>query len=203
MERRRGTGGLGVAFVLVGILCLASGCAGLIDGTERGTYDVPESVTTAATTATTANDGTNARPGSTNASVEEPRYFDLRPTCERPPSLVVAIQVGALRNDGPDDRGLRTTYRFASPGNRAAVGPFRAFVDLIEGQYSPLLDAESASFDRFERENDTATTYVTVTGSDGEETTYRWLLERQSTGEFDGCWMTVGVGEVSDPGAGE
>lgn len=133
-----------------------------------------------------------------NATVTEPRYLSLRPTCERPPGLVVAIQVGALRNNPPaTDEGINTTWQFAAPENRRAVGSFSQFVDVIERGYEPLLDAETVTYGPLTRGNGTASRHVTVRTGD-RTTTYRWALQRQTFGPREGCWLTIGVREVED-----
>jgi len=131
-----------------------------------------------------------------NATVTEPRYLSLRPTCERPPGLVVAIQVGALMNDPPGSHeGINTTWQFAAPDNRRTVGSFSRFVDVIERGYEPLLDAETVTYDPLTRGNGTASRRVTVRNGN-RTTSYRWALQRQGTGPREGCWLTVGVREV-------
>jgi hypothetical protein len=131
-----------------------------------------------------------------NATVTEPRYLSLRPTCERPPGLVVAIQVGALMNNPPaTDEGINTTWQFAAPENRRVIGSFGRFVDVIERGYGPLLDAETVTYGPLTRENGTASRRVTVE-SGNRTTTYRWALQRQAAGPREGCWLTVGVREI-------
>lgn len=142
-----------------------------------------------------------------NSAVTEPRYLSLRPTCERPPGLVVAIQVGALMNDPPGSHeGINTTWQFAAPENRRAVGSFSRFVDVIERGYEPLLDAETVTYGPLTREDGPASRRVVVRNGN-RTTTYRWALQRQADGPREGCWLTIGVREVdgrlpSTPSAG-
>lgn len=205
MSRGPGSTRRALAAVLVAGLCLSAGCATLLGSGARTPYDVPSTSgeasrspvaeTTASPDDPVEGTGTDVATGNASGS----RYFGLRPNCERPPSLVVAIQLGALANDGPEHRGIRTTYAFAAPSNRRAVGPLPAFVELLENGYQPLLDAERVAYGPFEGSNTTLSTNVTVTGPNGTGTSYRWTLERQTRGKYEGCWMTVGVTNVTDP----
>lgn len=176
------------AVVAVIALVVLAGCSGLIDREDSGTASsetltpvpVPEDESTL--------HGVDAR------STTPSRYQGLRPTCERPPGLVVAIQLGALRtNDPQTNDGINTTWRFAAPSNRAAIGSYERFVNIITEQYRPLLDAETMTLGRIDRSNTTARQPVTVTTVTDETRSYVWYLKRQTGGRYEGCWMTTGV----------
>ncbi|MBX0323218.1 DUF4864 domain-containing protein [Halomicroarcula sp. F13] len=126
----------------------------------------------------------------------QPRYLSLRPTCQRPPGLVVHIQVNALRNNDPaTNEGINTTWQFAAPTNRRAVGSYETFVDVVTTQFRPLLNASTVTYEPLERDGARAHQRVTVfTGE--TSATYRWHLELQTvqtTEPYGGCWMTTGV----------
>jgi hypothetical protein len=184
----------GIVSVLA--LVVLAGCAGLFGGdTPAETLTpapVPENQTSTPTpNPTTAT--TTVNPG-TSGSVTQPRYLALRPNCERPPGLVIHIQVSALRNNDPaTDEGINTTWEFAAPSNREVTGPYTNFVELIEQNFQPLLNAETVRYGPLFRDNDTAFRNVVVTGPDGSSQSYRWAVERQSGGQYDGCWMTASV----------
>jgi hypothetical protein len=185
---------LGIVSVLA--LVVLAGCAGLFGGDTPGETltpaPVPENQTSTPTASPTAV-ATTVDPG-TSESVTQPRYLALRPNCERPPGLVVHIQVSALRNNDPTtNEGINTTWEFASPSNRAVTGPYANFVDLIKENFQPLLNAETVRYGRLFRSNDTAYRNVVVIGPDGSTDSYRWAVERQSGGQYDGCWMTTSV----------
>jgi len=190
-----------VALLALAVVLLA-GCGAGPSFSATETPLTPVAVPTDSPTAA-SGEGTVATPTPTsaptpNATVTEPRYLSLRPTCERPPGLVVAIQVGALMNNPPaTDGGINTTWQFAAPDNRRAVGSFSKFVDVIEGGYEPLLDAETVTYGPLTRENGTASRRVTVE-SENRTTAYRWALQRQTAGPREGCWLTVGVREIED-----
>jgi hypothetical protein len=153
--------------------------------------DQPAVTDTGATTATA--DAVRETPSNTSE-----RYRSIRPTCTRPPSLVIHVQVSALANNDPaTNEGINTTWQFASPSNKEFFGTYENFVETITAAYQPLLDAETISYGPLERENETVERTVTV-ASDNTTASYRWQLERVSEGEYDGCWMTVGVRTVPD-----
>ena len=186
-------------------VALLAGCSSLFGGDDsRETLtqvplndDTPAIAST--TTTPTGATPTATTPTQTQESVPaiaagESRYRSLRPTCDRPPELVVAIQVNALRyNDPQVNEGINTTFQFASPENRAASGPLDNFVTLITTQYEPLLNAETVTYGPLSRQNGTASQRITVETSDGLRQSYTWRLERQAGGQYDGCWLTSSV----------
>jgi hypothetical protein len=178
-----------LAVVLAGALVALAGCGSAVTSQQTETPLTPVAVPTDSPTA-----GATERPTTTpSAAVPEPRYLDLRPTCERPPGLVVAIQVGALRNDPPgSNAGIDATWRFAAPSNRRAVGSLDRFVEVIERGYQPLLDAETVTYGPLERGDGSASRLVTVRAGN-RTATYRWELERQADGPLAGCWLTTAV----------
>jgi len=124
------------------------------------------------------------------------RYDSLRPTCERPPEVVLHIQVSALANNDPEtNAGIATAWQFAAPSNKRYLGPYDDFVETIEGFYRPLLEAETIAYGPMQRTGDRAERRVTV-GSNGTSTTYRWSLRNVTAPGLDGCWMTTGVREI-------
>ena len=181
----------GAALLLAALIALA-GCGSAAQSpTETPLTPVP--VPTDPPTVAPAD---GPAPRTPNAPVGQPRYLGLRPTCERPPGFVVAIQVGALRNDPPGSKeGINTTWRFAAPSNQRAIGSFDRFVDVIEGGYGPLLDAETVTYGTLERENTSASLRVTVR-SGNRTTAYRWELVRRTADPLEGCWLTTAVLEV-------
>jgi len=173
-----------------------SGCSALF-GTE-GIGEDRETVTAVSVPPPTESGSEPASSGAAaqvqNATgVEQPRYLSLSPTCKRPPGLVIHIQVEALRNNNPStDEGIATVWRFAAPSNKAATGPYKAFVELIRARYQPLLVAESISYGPITREGDQVRRNVTTT-TDNSTTSYEWSLTRQSEPPYEGCWMATGV----------
>jgi hypothetical protein len=210
-----------VAAVAVAGLVLAAGCGQLLGGGGSGEAaietvtpaPVPESTATPTETPTRADATETETPGGNGAlvgapaeqnywtglwalesdDVTQPRYLSLRPTCERPPGLVIHIQVAALGNNDPStDEGINTTWQFAAPSNRRVTGPYPNFVSLITERYDPLLNASAVTYGPLERDGDVATQRVSVT-VDNETTAYTWRVERQTGEPYVGCWMTTSV----------
>ncbi|MFB6297945.1 MAG: DUF4864 domain-containing protein [Salinirussus sp.] len=122
----------------------------------------------------------------------QPRYRSLRPTCERPPGLVIHIQVMALANDGPDEQGINATYQFSNPTPPDGDGPSPVFVRNIRTNYAPLLNAERVSYGPLQRDGITASRNVTVV-TPQRTASYEWILLRRSGGAYEGCWITSRV----------
>lgn len=177
-----------IALGSVVVVVLLAGCSGLIGATGDGPGEPTETLTPVSLPERTAQS-----PGN-QSQQPSARFQSLRPTCERPPELVVYIQLGALRTNDPErNEGINTTWQFAAPSNREAVGSYDRFVNLITEQYRPLLNAETLAFGPVSRTATTAEQLITVTTRDGERRSYVWYLEKQSGGRYDGCWMTTGV----------
>lgn len=141
------------------------------------------------------------------------RSTTLEPTCDRPPLLVVQIQMNALRqNDPKTNDGIQTTRRFASPGNRRTVGSLAQYVDLFETPtYAPMLSYDSVEYVPERVDGDVAEVRV-VTRENGTVTARYTFRLRQISAEdgsitsgstgYDGCWMTDGVAAAESAEAG-
>ena len=128
------------------------------------------------------------------SAVTQPRVLELRPNCERPPGLVVHIQVLALQNNDPaTNEGINTTWQFASPSNRDLTGPYSNFVRTIESGFEPVLNATGVRYGPLDRDGDTASQPVTVVNGNGTTSSYRWTVRKQDEAPYEGCWMTAGV----------
>jgi hypothetical protein len=172
--------------VLLVACIVLSGCSGLLGGEQPSAErDTPTAVPVPTPT-----------PGQTLTGVPESGDLSVSPTCERPPGLVIRIQVEALRhNDPATDAGIETVWRFTAPSYRQALGPYRVFVSTIRSRYRPLLTADTVTSNPIARQGDRAIQTVTVrTGN--TTTSYGWTVTRQSTTPYDGCWMTSGLTEL-------
>ncbi|MEQ8821577.1 MAG: hypothetical protein RLY93_15185 [Sumerlaeia bacterium] len=117
------------------------------------------------------------------------------------PVEVVAIQLRSLqRVDYPgEDDGIRVARRFASPSNRAALGPERNFIRMLKSpDYAHLLGASEYNIVSQSGSEDERTLVVTVLDQDGIGVTYLWAVSRQAGGECDGCWMTEMVMKTAE-----
>jgi hypothetical protein len=126
-----------------------------------------------------------------------------QPMLEYSPEDVVRIQIDALgNNDEPyPDAGIAITFNFASPQNRQVTGPLERFVNLVKNPlYRNMLDHVDAEYSPVEMEGDQARIDVVLTTVAGDRVGYSFLLSRQTSGEYEGMWMTDAVGrfEVDD-----
>ena len=139
----------------------------------------------------------HAAPAAPSASPEHAdpdlwRSATPAPTLE--PQAVVGIVLDALAHNDTDDAGLAVVFAFASPVNRAVVGPLDRFSDLARDEvYRPLLGHVRAVRGALKVEGDRATQRVVVTSSAGDRVVYTFTLSRQTGGAYKGCWMTDGV----------
>ncbi len=112
-----------------------------------------------------------------------------------PDEVVVAVLEALAQNDQPTkDRGIEVTFSFASPANRAMIGPIDRFGDLVrEEVYRPLLYHSHATRGMLKVAGDRAQQRVIITSITGERVVYTFTLSKQTEGPFKGCWMTDGV----------
>jgi len=132
----------------------------------------------------------------TGGNGHEPRYDLPEPSPDLSPEDVVRTVLHALQhNDTPGpDAGIRTTFNFASPGNRASTGPVARFAEMVKGSiYGILIDFREAQIDPPEIVGERARIRLRVTGGDGRTATFIWELSRQSSPPYGGCWMTDSV----------
>ncbi|EMA15082.1 DUF4864 domain-containing protein [Haloarcula marismortui] len=192
----------GVRLGVVCVVALLAGCGALFGGgpSPAESAVTPAPVPTDGAAETTAVPDAdqeywgNASVDTNRSAVTQPRVLELRPNCERPPGLVVHIQVLALQNNDPaTNEGINTTWQFASPSNRDLTGPYANFVRTIQSGFEPLLNATGVRYGPLDRDGDTASQPVTVVNRTGATTSYRWTVEKQTEAPYEGCWMTAGV----------
>ena len=190
----------GVRAVAVAAVVVLAGCGqllGISGETAQEETLTPAPVPSVATASPSPSP--TVTPADTAVAVDKEAswgYDSLRPTCKRPPGVVIHIQVSALANNDPEtNAGITTAWRFAAPSNKRYVGPYEDFVETIESFYRPLLEAETIAYGPMQRNGDEAERRVTV-GNNGTSTTYRWTLRNVTTASRDGCWMTTGVREI-------
>ena len=138
---------------------------------------------------------------SATATVESnPDAPNLACSLQRGPAEVIRIQVSALRDNSVSNDGIKRTFEFASPRNKAQTGPLERFVQMVlSPPYRPLVNHAKASYSRIESTEDLASQRVTVTNESGKATSYQWALSRQRDPEFLGCWMTDAVIVLNPP----
>jgi hypothetical protein len=109
---------------------------------------------------------------------------------------VVGIVLHALQhNDEPaPDHGIAVTFAFASPANRESTGPLDRFTLLVKNpEYRSMLDYRTARRDPIDIFGSHARQRVTVIGAGGETRVFIFMLSKQESGPYNGCWMTDGV----------
>ena len=128
----------------------------------------------------------------TTASTAELVY----PNPDIAPAEVIAIQLNGLQhNDSPEtDAGIRQTWEFAHPRNRAMTGPLKRFTTMLKGPgYDVMLNHASheivpASSGEGWRQFD-----VFMETENGEVMQFAWIVEKVTDGRYKNCWMTVAV----------
>ena len=144
--------------------------------------------------------GGAAAPPALASSGSDIDIVEVRPSPEHEPDEVVEIVVAALRDNAetPDDAGIATVFAFASPGNRAATGPFERFRDMVKRGYPDMLGFSESRFGELRLGGDVAMQIVWLTQDDGREVGYVFQLGLQHGGEYDGMWMTDAVYPIGE-----
>ena len=118
------------------------------------------------------------------------------------PEDVVSIVVRALaNNDDPyPDAGIETTFRFASPQNRANTGPLDRFGRMVKAHpYGDMVNHRHSDISEVVYVGDEAYLLVKLIARDGREVAYAFRLSQQHDGEYRGMWMTDAVWPVNKP----
>lgn len=137
--------------------------------------------------------------GSTEMNTPDERYTarllsGAKPNPSLSPEDVVQIQMRALQQNGPDDAGIHTTYRFASPANKQTTGPYERFAQMIKAApYRAMLNSASLSFGEIRFSEDQAMQEVRVVTSDGRQVAYVFHMRHQDQPPYKNCWMTEAV----------
>ena len=112
------------------------------------------------------------------------------------PIDVVRIQLKALQNnDVPSpDFGIKQTWAFAHPDNRAVTGPLDRFANMIKNPaYKPLLNHQRHTVTEQNRSDKWIQFKVLMEDADGQVLGFAWVVKKAKTGPFKDCWMTTGV----------
>ena len=129
---------------------------------------------------------------STTASTAELIY----PNPDIAPAEVIAIQLNGLRyNDSPDtDAGIRQTWAFAHPRNRAMTGPLKRFTTMLKGPgYDVMLNHASHEIVPANSGEGWRRFNVFMETENGEVMQFAWIVEKVTDGRYKNCWMTVAV----------
>ena len=128
----------------------------------------------------------------TTASTAELVY----PNPDIAPAEVIAIQLNGLKhNDSPEtDAGIRQTWEFAHPRNRAMTGPLKRFTTMLKGPgYDVMLNHASHEIVPANSGEGWRQFDVFMETEDGEVMQFAWIVEKVTDGRYKNCWMTVAV----------
>lgn len=141
---------------------------------------------------------------SAGAAITSPSAVPAHPQPELglTPEDVVSIVIRALaHNDDPyPDAGIETTFRFASPGNRANTGPLQRFSKMVKSHpYGDMVNHRQSDISEVVLVGDKAYFLVQLVAGSGRAVAYAFRLSQQSDGEYQGMWMTDAVWPVHKP----
>ncbi len=122
------------------------------------------------------------------------------PSPQLNPGQVVRLQLEALqRADHPEpDAGIVRAWGFASPANKAAIGPIDRFVTVVRSpEYVALLNCRDFQLGQTLVDGNRAQLIVAVRAQDDSLSFFLFQLTRQSCETYDGCWMTEAVVPVT------
>ena len=137
----------------------------------------------------------------TTASTAELIY----PNPDIAPAEVIAIQLNGLQhNDSPEtDAGIRQTWAFAHPRNRATTGPLSRFADMLKGpSYDMMLNHASHQILLANSGDGWRRFDVFMETGNGKVLQFAWIVEKVNEGQYKDCWMTVAVSAPRPAGQG-
>ena len=120
----------------------------------------------------------------------------VRPNPDIAPAEVIAIQLNGLQNnnDPEIDSGIRQTWAFAHPRNRAATGPFARFAKMLKGRnYGIMLNHISNNIEPKNTGDGWKQYDVLMEIQNGNVMHFVWTIEKVTEGLYKDCWMTVAV----------
>ena len=121
------------------------------------------------------------------------------------PAEVIAIQLNGLQyNDSPQiDAGIRQTWAFAHPRNRAMTGPLNRFANMLKGPgYDMLLYHASHQIVPANSGDGWRQFDVFMEAGNGKVLEFAWIVEKVTEGRYKDCWMTVAVSAPQPAGQG-
>ena len=121
------------------------------------------------------------------------------------PAEVIAIQLNGLQyNDSPEiDAGIRQTWAFAHPRNRAMTGPLSRFANMLKGPgYDMLLYHASHQIVPANSGDGWRQFDVFMEAGNGKVLEFAWIVEKVTEGRYKDCWMTMAVSAPQPAGQG-
>ena len=129
----------------------------------------------------------------------------VHPNPDIAPEEVIAIQLNGLQyNDTPEvDAGIRQTWAFAHPRNRAMTGPLTRFAAMLKGPgYAMMLNHKSHQIVPVNSGDGWWQFDVFMEASNREVLQFAWIVEKVNEGLYKDCWMTVAVSAPREVGQG-
>ena len=121
------------------------------------------------------------------------------------PAEVIAIQLNGLQyNDSPEiDAGIRQTWAFAHPRNRAMTGPLQRFATMLKSPgYDMMLYHASHQIVPANSGDGWRQFDVFMESGNGKLLQFAWIVEKVTEGRYKDCWMTVAVSAPRSAGQG-
>ncbi|MBL6781761.1 MAG: DUF4864 domain-containing protein [Alphaproteobacteria bacterium] len=121
------------------------------------------------------------------------------------PADVVTIQMMALQNNDniSDDLGLRQTWVFAHPDNKAMTGPYDRFAKMLRNPtYLPMLNHRN--FEIIDQRQEPGQVKFLIEMETPDNLLYRfvWVVKKVEDGDDIGNWMTSAVSAPMPAGEG-
>ena len=121
------------------------------------------------------------------------------------PAEVIAIQLNGLQyNVSPEiDAGIRQTWAFAHPRNRAMTGPLQRFATMLKSPgYDMMLYHASHQIVPANSGDGWRQFDVFMESGNGKLLQFAWIVEKVTEGRYKDCWMTVAVSAPRSAGQG-
>ncbi len=128
------------------------------------------------------------------ANVVADRFDVSLPQSDYSPSEVVTRQMESLRASTRDIDRLVECYSYASPANRGITGPFENFANLVLSEpYDEMALCKEYQVGTPVIDGNDASVLVSLLTVDDAALAFRFILSKQSSAPYEGCWMTEGV----------
>ncbi len=125
----------------------------------------------------------------------------IKPNKNLNPYDVIKIQLEALKNNDPQDKGIKQTWLFAHPDNKKATGPFARFRIMIYGQqYKHLVNHSSHKIKLITNSPNTYVYRIEILSKNKELFIYEWHVQKGSDDNCKKCWFTSAVSQPFDQG---
>ena len=120
----------------------------------------------------------------------------VSPSPDIEPRDVIAIQLNGLQyNEFPEaDSGIRQTWAFAHPRNRAVTGPLPRFTMMLKGPAFAMMLNHASHEIMLKKSGEKWRQFdVLMAAANGDIMQFVWIVEQVTEGRYEDCWMTVAV----------